>query len=123
MGVIAASVPVAVLVFFTVAWWPGLAFASTLACLAAGGLIGATLGRSLAAKPDPLAVLIVAAIADVVGSVIAASILGALAVKTDPIGTMLGLIFFIGLPGYFFLAFPGVVIGIVMARRMMPGQA
>jgi hypothetical protein len=68
IGVIAALPPaaVALFVFFGSSTWFGVTLA--VACLGSGAVIGSTIRRGLAAKPDPLGVLMVTAIAVIVGA-------------------------------------------------------
>ena len=119
MGIIAAVVPVGIATLLT-ASSPALAFTLAVSGLGAGAIIGATIGRSLATRPDPLAVLMVAAIADVVGCLLAIPAVLLLDRSGDvPLAFML----VFAVPAYFFLAFPGVILGIVIARWLTPSRA
>jgi hypothetical protein len=100
--------------------WFGLTLA--IACLGSGGVIGSTLGRSLAKKPDPLGALKVSAIAVAVGDVIAAVIYPIGSADVDSVDVIFGGLL-LGIPAYFFLAFPGLVSFILLARRVAPATA
>jgi hypothetical protein len=116
-GVIAAVPPagLSLIAFLGSYAWFGITLA--VACLGSGALIGATIGRGLAAKPDPLGVLMVAAIAVAVGDVVAAVVYPIESVGIDSIDVIFGGLL-LGIPAYFFLAFPGVVFFILLARRV-----
>ena len=121
IGVIAALPPaaVALLVFLGGSPWFGVTLA--VACLGSGAVIGSTIGRGLASRPDPLGLLIVNAIAVVVGDLFAAPITVIGNDSFDLIGALVGGLVVFGIPAYFFLVFPGLVLGILLARRRLPG--
>jgi hypothetical protein len=123
VGIVSASVPAGACSFLLGAWLPGGAVTLAVSCLGAGALIGATIGRGLAVRPDPIGVLTVALLADIVGSAIAGTIISLTTGPIDPLAASLGALTILGVPGYFFLAFPGVAIGIFVARRLAPGRA
>jgi hypothetical protein len=106
--------------------YPWFAVTLAVSCLGAGAVIGTTVGRRLAAKPDPLGVLMVAAIAVAVGDLIAAPLLALdLAVDMRPVNLVefwAGGLVVLGIPAFFFLAFPAVTIGILLARRLTAGR-
>jgi hypothetical protein len=118
IGVIAAVPPagLALLVFLGSSPWFG--FTLTVACLGSGAVIGATIGRGLAAKLHSVGVLVVTAIAVIIGDFFAAPILALNTPVSDPIAFFVGGLAVFGIPAYFFLAFPGLVLGILLARRM-----
>jgi hypothetical protein len=92
-----------------------------VAAVASGGLIGATLGRDLAAGPRWLDTFVVAAIAVVMGTLIAAALFPLGDAYVAPvadyvIGWVVSAFF-----GYFLIALPGLVLGVVMARLSAPG--
>jgi hypothetical protein len=122
IGLVAAALPAGLALAVFLGSSPRFGLTLAIACLGSGSVIGATIGRSLAAKPDPLGVLIVSGIAVAVGDVFAAPILAIETPVSDPLGFLLGGLIIVGIPAYFFLAFPGLVIGILLARRMTSGS-
>jgi hypothetical protein len=121
VGLVAALPPalLALAVFTTPYPW----FAATVAvsCIGTGAVIGATVGRTLAMRPDPLGVLMVSAIAVAIGDLIAAPLLALEAGPVNLLDFWVGGLVVFGIPAFFFLSFPGVVIGIVLARRLIRG--
>ncbi len=120
IGVIAALPPaaLALLVFLGSYAWFALTLAG--ACLGSGAVIGSTIGRGLAAKPDPLGVLMVAAIATAVGDLFAAATYPLGSVGIDPVDVIFGGLI-LAIPAYFLFAFPGLVLFVLLARRMASG--
>jgi hypothetical protein len=123
VGIVSASVPAGACALLLSAWLPGGAVTLAVPCLSVGALIGATIGRGLAARPDPVGVLIVALIADIIGAALGGAVISLSMDSHDPIVGIPAALVIFGVPGFFFLAFPGVVIGIVVARRLAPGRA
>lgn len=122
IGVIAALPPAALVLLGFLGSYVWFAVTLAVACLGSGAVIGSTIGRGLAARPDSVGVLMVSAIAVVVGDVVAAPMLALGTPVSDFIGFLVGGLIVVGIPAFFFLAFPGVVLGIAIARRF-PGRA
>jgi hypothetical protein len=94
-----------------------ISFALTVAamCPATGALIGATVGRALAVRPTVRRVIAVATLADVIGLVVSLPILLLQDTSMD-LGLLVGSGLVFAIPAYVFLAIPGVVIGVAIAR-------
>lgn len=122
VGIVAGLPPAGLALLATLGWYPWLGLTLAVACLGSGGVIGSTLGRRLAARPDPLAVMMVSAIAVVVGDLFAIPMVAWDGNVFDPIGAFVPGLIIVGLPAYFLLAFSGVVIGILIARQTSFGQ-
>lgn len=120
----AAAIPSALLsvaVFISGSPWFGATLA--VSCLGTGAIIGATLGRRLASRPNPLAVLATALIAVAVGDVIAAPLLALDLGSVNLLEFWVGGLIVVGIPAFFFLSFPGVILGIALARRVTTRNA
>jgi hypothetical protein len=119
IGVVAAIAPAALALLVFAGSYLWFAISIAVSCLGSGAVVGSTIGRGLALKPDPLGVLMVTAIAVVVGDVVAALMLPLGVEYVDPLGMLIGGLVAFGIPAYFFLAFPGLVLGILIARPVM----
>ena len=117
IGIVAGLLPAGLALFAFLGSYPWFGLTLAVACLGSGGVIGSTIGPRLAARPDPLAVLMVSAIAVVVGDLFATPMLAWGGNVFDPIGAFVAGLIIVGLPAYFFLAFPGLVLFILVARR------
>ena len=87
-------------------------------CPATGAVVGATVGRPLAMRPTVLRVIAVAALADAIGVVFSMPALLLLDTSMD-LGLLIGSGLAFAGPAYVFLALPGVVVGVAIARMQL----
>jgi hypothetical protein len=120
IGVIAALPPAALALLVFLGSYAWFAVTLAVACLGSGAVIGSTIGRGLAAKPDPLGVLMVAAIAVAVGDLVAAVIYPLRSAGIDPVEVIFGGLI-LAIPAHFLFAFPGLVLFVLLARRFASG--
>lgn len=120
IGIVAAVPPTAIsLQLLGLSTWATATLA--VAAVASGGLIGSTIGRGLAAGPRWLETFVVAAIAVVIGTLIAAALFPLGGEYVAPLADYVIGWLLSALLGYFLFALPGVVLGVVMARQSAPG--
>jgi hypothetical protein len=123
IGVVAALGPAALAIFAFAGSFGWFGMAIVFACLGSGAVIGSTIGRGLAQDAGPRGVMAVSAIAVVIGDLIATPMLAWDGIAFDPVGAFVGGLVYFGFPAYFFLAIPGVVVGVKLARGLKPGRA
>jgi hypothetical protein len=121
IGIVAAVPPTAMsLELLGLSTWATATLA--VAGVASGGLIGSTIGRRLAAQPGWLDTFVVAAIAALTGTLIAAALFRLGAEYVAPLGDYVIGWLLPAFPGYFLFALPGLILGVVLARRSEPGR-
>jgi hypothetical protein len=122
IGLVAAT-PAAAIVIPIAGRSPWWTFTLAVACLASGAVIGSTIGRSLAARPTLPGVLSVAAIAVILGDIVAAALIPLGIEQTGPPNEVILWWAALAFYGYLLFALPGVLLGVAIARRTLPGAS